>query len=691
MPPYEIQWKTLLRGNIMRSTLTSRFAIAFPALILGTLTALPAAHSQSAQEFWRNEYRRQHGGEGYETAPRGDRGYERGYDNGYGTWGSPARGYEARAYAPETEPPAARYSKPPRVEISSPQYYDYAPDLLRPVTFDELCRTKVAANDAAGTIPGAAPATPPSMLPSAIPTAPGLAADSFANACSLSPDITFSALPEVSRALTKYYLTHQRFIWSTQGTVSARAREAMDALAASDQFGLLPADYKVTPPSQAGDPSLRLKDLVRFDLQLSAKVLTYVIDATRGRVDANRISGYHDIVSKKPDLVAALGEVAQSDDVDAYLAGRNPGNPPFRAMVAVLRRLRANEPREPITIAEGTTIYPGESSPQFINVMAALRRRASPELKRQYANIFAGSTPDIYRGKVVDLVRDFQRENNLPSDGIVGPNTIAAMTADTSANKIEKLRLAMERMRWLPRKLGNEYVLLNEPAFEVTYVATHGKRLTMPVIIGTKSRQTYFFTDTIEAVEYNPYWDVPRSIVINEMLPHLYRDPSYLDREGYEVTDVRGRRVSSASVDWARYARNKVSVDVRQPPGPRNALGRLKIKFPNKHAIYMHDTPSRNLFANAQRAFSHGCVRLKHPRVMAAALLDGPVGYVGRRLAERDNKVEPTTLNIPVYLAYFTAWPDSEGTMHYYKDIYDRDQHLATALKKTEQARIAGN
>ena len=642
-PRYDIQRKALLRGKIMRSALTFRYEIGLAALILGTLTALPAAHGQSAQEFWRNEYRRQHGGGGYQAAPGWDRGYDSRYDNSYGPWGAPDYRYGARAYVPEQEQPTARYSNAPHIEVSSPQYYDYEPDRLKSVTFDELCRTKVAANDNAVTIPGAAPTAPPSVLPGAMPSAPSLAADSFANACSLSPNITFRVLPEVGQALTDYYLTHQHFIWSTQGTVSARARQAIDALAASDQFGLLPADYKVAPPAQSGDPSLRLKDLLRFDLQLSAKVLTYVLDATRGRVDANRISGYHDIVRKKPDLVAALGEVAQSDDVGAYLAGRNPDNPPFRTMVAALRRLRANEPREPIRIAEGTTFHPGESSPQLINVMAGLRRHASPELKRQYADTLAGSMPNTYRGKLVDLVRDFQRENNLPGDGIVGPNTIAAMTTDMSANKIEKLRLAMERMRWLPRKLGNEYVLLNEPAFEVTYVATDGKRLTMPVIIGTKSRQTYFFTDTIEAVEYNPYWGVPRSIVINEMLPHLYRDPSYLDREGYEVTDVRGRRVSSASVDWARYARNKVSVDVRQPPGPRNALGRLKIKFPNKHAIYMHDTPSRNLFAHAQRAFSHGCVRLKHPRVMAAALLDKPVGYVDRRLAEGDNKVEPIT------------------------------------------------
>ena len=209
----------------------------------------------------------------------------------------------------------------------------------------------------------------------------------------------------------------------------------------------------------------------------------------------------------------------------------------------------------------------------------------------------------------------------------------------------------------------------------------------MRAVIGKPSAQTYFFADHIKSVEYNPYWNVPRSIVVNEMLPRLYRDPAYLDRLGYQVTDARGRAVSSADVDWAGVARDTVGVDVRQPPGRRNALGRLKIRFPNKHAVYMHDTPEKQLFARASRAFSHGCVRLQHPRQMAAALLGRSVDYVSRQIARGDNRSEPVAGDIPVYLAYFTAWPDLNGEVHYYADVYGRDDHLSTALKKTEAAR----
>ena len=171
------------------------------------------------------------------------------------------------------------------------------------------------------------------------------------------------------------------------------------------------------------------------------------------------------------------------------------------------------------------------------------------------------------------------------------------------------------------------------------------------------------------------------------MLGHLYRDPSYLDRHGYQVLDERGRHVSSAAVNWGAVASDRESVDVRQPPGNRNALGRLKIEFPNDHAIYMHDTPEKQLFAHDRRAFSHGCVRLKKPRAMAAALLGSGIEHVDQKIAQGDNASEPVPGNIPVYLAYFTAWPDVNGVVHYYDDVYGRDDHLAEALKKTEAAR----
>nr|MCU0790119.1 L,D-transpeptidase family protein [Nitratireductor sp.] len=238
--------------------------------------------------------------------------------------------------------------------------------------------------------------------------------------------------------------------------------------------------------------------------------------------------------------------------------------------------------------------------------------------------------------------------------------------------------IAMEQLRWHPRDLGSRHVFINQPAFRARYVEGGVTRLDMRVVVGTKANQTYFFHDMVETVEYNPYWGVPKSILVNEFLPKLRQNPAYLDERGYEVTDGRGNRIASASIDWWSVGSN-VPFDVRQSPGEANALGELKILFPNSHAIYMHDTPARDLFNKDFRAYSHGCVRLAEPRAMAAAVLGKPVSHVEDMLS-RGHGQDEVPVKFPVYVAYFTAWPTDEGKVEYFADIYGRDQAVMKAF-----------
>ncbi|ODT05988.1 MAG: hypothetical protein ABS58_13560 [Mesorhizobium sp. SCN 65-20] len=207
----------------------------------------------------------------------------------------------------------------------------------------------------------------------------------------------------------------------------------------------------------------------------------------------------------------------------------------------------------------------------------------------------------------------------------------------------------------------------------------------MKTVIGKTTNQTSFFQDEIEQVDYNPYWGVPQSIIVNEMLPRLRSDPGYLDRAGYEVTDSSGRRIPSSAINWGQYGA-KVPYSVRQAPSEANALGELKILFPNKHAIYMHDTPQKDLFNRDNRAFSHGCIRLSDPRGMAAAVLGTTVDHVAEKLKEGHSS-EKVTRKIPVYVAYFTAWPELNGKVDYFADVYDRDARMKEAMAKTDAAR----
>ena len=557
--------------------------------------------AQDAREFWQKEWQRQPQHEAsLDRSGWGRPGFEerREWSGGRQPYGyAPGLGKQLPQVRPN-EPRLDR-RKMPTVRVTNPTFFAYTPDKLTNVELAAACKFETTPSKTSET--NAQDRTEAGSKVATAPASASAPAASFAQACAGSPAMAMRLLPQVGDALLRYYSAHPEFLWSDQGRVSAKAQAAIAVLAASDAVGLDPTDYRVALPDLTGtDAPATAQVLLRFDLALSAKVLTYVLDATRGRIDPNRLSGYHDLPRKNVDLVEALAAIAQSSDVAAQLTQRNPENAQFRALVAELAK---------------------------------------------------------------------QREGK--------PETIA------------KLRIAMEQLRWLPSSLGTRYVFLNQPAFEVTYVNGSDPPLTMRAVIGKPNSQTYFFTDRIKEVIYNPYWSVPRSIVINEMLPKLWRNPSYLDRLGYEVSNSRGRQVASNAVDWAAVATNEAGIDVRQPPGPRNALGRLKIDFPNKHAIYMHDTPQKHLFAREQRAFSHGCVRLQHPREMAAALLGIGLADIDRKIARGETQTERVRADIPVYLAYFTAWPDAQGNVRYYKDVYGRDAHLAQAIAKTSAVRSA--
>jgi murein L,D-transpeptidase YcbB/YkuD len=253
---------------------------------------------------------------------------------------------------------------------------------------------------------------------------------------------------------------------------------------------------------------------------------------------------------------------------------------------------------------------------------------------------------------------------------------------DSAAN-IDKVIVAMEEIRWLPQEFPDRYVFINQPAYMAYYYEQGQLALSMKAVIGQQDHQTNFFDASIKTVQFNPDWGVPQSIIRNEMLPHLKRDPAYLDREGYKVS-VNGKPMSSAKVDWAQPLEN---ISVVQPPGPDNALGQLKILFPNPHDIYMHDTPARGKFAAQDRMFSHGCVRLENPRAMAAAVLKTSVEFVAQQIADGGKKDMQVPEEVPVYVSYFTAWPTADGVVHYFDDIYGRDAETLAAISMTTSSR----
>ncbi|HHZ07148.1 MAG TPA: murein L,D-transpeptidase [Rhizobiales bacterium] len=564
------------------------------------------------------------------------------------------------------EPPPVPKKTAPVQKISAPSYYDYK--------VDPLVRADLSAIRALSR-----PAT----------FEPMLAGSAFREAVAGLDDFDLRTEKDVATALVDYYTANPDFIWVSGLDPNGRAREAVRTLGDADSFGLNAAEYAVTVPRggySLDNTAERSRELIRFEMALSARVLRYVRDAQGGRIDPNRLSGYHDFPAKPVDLVAALKALAHTQEVRAYLESRHPQNPQFQALRVELETLRASAENQVVVDAK-LLLKPGQSSPELPKVLSIIARDLDDEMGGEFGETLARlASSEVYVEELVPAVKAAQERAGLKGDGVIGPRTVAALAGTSKADRLDKVLIALEQLRWLPSDLGSPRVFVNQPAFTASYIEGEEVKLSMRVVIGKPSNQTSFFYDEIEQVDYNPYWGVPQSIIVNEMLPRLRGDPGYLDRAGYEVTDASGRRIPSSSIDWGAYG-SQVPFNVRQTPSEANALGELKILFPNKHAIYMHDTPSKSLFERDVRAFSHGCIRLQNPRGMAAAVLGRSVDYVAQKL-KQGHSSEKLLRKIPIYVSYFTAWPDQHGKVEYFADIYDRDARVLKAIEKTDAVRL---
>ncbi|MCI5077801.1 L,D-transpeptidase family protein [Oricola sp.] len=556
------------------------------------------------------------------------------------------------------------------VTVSSPRYYTYKPEAMTTVSIASLMPE---AEQAGGLEPSL-----------------DFESRRFAEATALAPDTSLTMEKDIAAALKAHYAANPKFIWSRGNSVTDEAKAVAAMLEKAADQGLEAADYAVAVPRDGwsmDNPAGRTADLLAFEMTLSARAIRYAQDVKDGAVIPDKLSGYHDFPLPRLGAEQTIGILSKTKNPGFWLKTLEPRQEEYAALKRELASLRAEDVDE-IVIPSGTFVKVGQTEPALPLIVKALRKRVSEETRVKHAATFAEYLGgEEYTHAIAELVRDFQRENGLVPDGIVGRNTISHLSDVGHASKVERVELAMERLRWHPEEFGMRHVVINQPAFRATYTENGVDKLSTRAVIGKKSNQTSFFFDEVETVVYNPYWGVPQSIIVNEMLPKLYRDPSYLDRAGYEVTNASGRRVSSASVQWWNYS-GKVPYDVRQKPGPSNALGEVKILFPNKHSIYMHDTPSRHLFDRDVRAFSHGCVRLQQPQAMAAAVLGKSEDYVRSMIAAGGGeKAEKVAKKVPVFISYYTAWPTAEGKVEYFSDIYDRDIYLDRALKAVHQAR----
>lgn len=458
-------------------------------------------------------------------------------------------------------------------------------------------------------------------------------------------------------------------LWVGSEGLTPKGTAAVAEIKSADDWGLEASDFAL--PTLAAGADARA--LAEAEVKLSAAVLKYARHARGGRImdPAGDLSSYLD---RKPQLLPAhdvLAKLADAAAPDAALRGLHPQHPQFEKLRQKLLALRqGGGAPETVRMPGGPMLRPGMSHPD----VAILRKR----LKTAPA---AGAEEALYDDALKAAVAAFQKERGLSPDALVGPGTRAALN-DVEVLSPEKLIANMEEWRWMPDDMGDLYVWVNVPEFKVR-VVKNGKAIhTERVITGLVDKQTPIFSETLKTVIFRPRWNVPNSIKVRELYPSLARGGAYFERQGLRLSQ-NGRPIDPFSVDWSTADIRRY--DIYQPPGEGNALGNIKFAFPNKHLVYMHDTPTKRLFNEASRPFSHGCMRVRNPERLAEILLAEDKGWHEAKIANLiaggpENYEVHIKRRIPVHVTYFTAWVDETGKTQMAHDVYGHEKRITLAL-----------
>ena len=445
-------------------------------------------------------------------------------------------------------------------------------------------------------------------------------------------------------------------LWITDGQVNERAKAAIAYLGKVDADGLDPADYPVPNVTSLTDPAA----LADAEMRLTASVVTYAHHAAVGRVHWSRVSSDILYDSKAPTPAEVLAGMADAKDAGEALAAYEPQTPGYVALKAKLAELRAGKAEAgKAPIANGPALKVGMTDARV------------PQLRERLGLDGDGDTFDK---ALANAVKKFQEEHELKATGQLTPQTVEALNGRQPDRPIDTIIANLERWRWMPHDLGKTYVMVNLPDFTLRVVENGQQVWTTRIVAGKPNMPTPLMSTEMKFITVNPTWNVPPSIVAREYMPALAQDPTVLARMGLRV---------STNPDG--------SIHISQPPGDRNALGRLRFNFPNKFLVYQHDTPNKNLFALDKRALSHGCMRVQDPVKYAEVLLSivrPGEGYTEERIRKMFNQGEQDIQFpkfMPVHLTYQTAFVDDEGKLEFREDVYGRDRTLLAILKGDER------
>ncbi len=440
--------------------------------------------------------------------------------------------------------------------------------------------------------------------------------------------------------------------------------------------GLTPTDYPskslqaLAVKGEQGD----VNAAAQAELYLSAYFITYASDLKTGRVSPQKVDPHLFRSRKTIDSLRVLKDMQGQSNPSKLLSSYEPRNNHYQTLKKMLKIYTGvldqgiSWPR----VGDGAPIKPGQSDSRVANVRAILAITGDYE--------WSTSNSTAYDEKLAIAMRRFQIRHGLEAKGLIGKQSIMALNM-SPAERQKQIIINMERWRWMPDALGTDHFLVNIAGFELQRVESNVIVDRMDVVVGAVATQTPEFTAAMQYVELNPTWTVPYSIATKEMLPKLRSNP-YAYADDFELF-ANGRLASWGSVNWASYGAGSFPFTFRQRPGPKNALGKVKFMLPNSHNIYLHDTPAKDKFANATRAFSHGCIRLSRPDELAYSLLgdktDMSAAEIDAIWASGETTKVTLPKQIPVHFVYATAFATENG-IEFRPDVYGRDRKLYAAL-----------
>ena len=491
-------------------------------------------------------------------------------------------------------------------------------------------------------------------------------------------------LPEQRKVWTKVQAIYAALepeyglIWLHQGQLTPIAEQVLSLLDNVEQHGLQRLDYRIDQINilDRNVNQLNLQEAVRLDTAITASFVAYLRALTDGRIEPYEVDQSSDnIIAIEPPKVDSLKVVRQVLEQNSLAAADalEPQHPQYQQLkkaYAYYQWLNTQPPLPPLMLE--TVLKPGQPSGQINRLVQYLQRE--DYLQDPIRSL-------TYTPALVTAVKRYQQNHGLKPDGVIGPKTLAAFNQSLT-DKQQQIAINMDRWRWLPRDLGDDYLLVNVPEFKLRLYGQEPVQ-EIDVIVGRRMRPTPVFKDRVTHVVFSPYWNVPRSITTRDLLPKLQDSPTYLTDKRYEV--LQGNTIVDTQLAIDQFLQQDTfPYRLRQKPGANNALGQVKFMFPNQYAIYLHDTPADALFERTTRTFSSGCIRVEEPVKLAQWLLDS-THWNTERIQNSMLQDKPTTVHleqsIPVYIIYLTTFVDDDQ-IHFLPDIYRHDAVARSLLQQ---------